>query len=191
MPEEFRDSVSDSGGDPLNDAVDLGSSAAVAPEPDRRTTRTRKDGQPWGKRTAGGKPTGAGKEKVKGSVDLSSLTGMFVGLHVVASQSLQVPELAMDMAEGQQFMSSAQNVLRHYSVETTQKTLDWIAFAGTCCMIYGTRFGAYMVRKAGERNAERPTATVYPMPPRREAPQPQASQQAQHFPVEMDFEGDA
>ena len=86
---------------------------------------------------------------------------MFVGLHVMAAQQFQVPELAMEMSEGEQFMKSAQNVMRHYSVETTQKTLDWIALGGTVCMIYGTRFGAYMLRKKNERE---PQPVVYRTP---------------------------
>lgn len=115
---------------------------------------------------------------------------MFVGLHVMAASSLNVPELAMDMDEGTQFMKSAQNVLRHYSVETTQKTLDWIAFGGTCCMIYGTRFGAYMIRKRGEQEAARPAATVYQMPQRQPTSQNPPQPQQVDIPVEMDFESD-
>lgn len=62
-------------------------------------------------------------------------------------------------------MKAASNVMRHYSVESTQKTLDWLAFGGTCCMIYGTRFGAYMLRKREEHQiSSRPAATVYQMP---------------------------
>lgn len=117
---------------------------------------------------------------------------MFVGLHVVLSNSLAVPELTMDMAEGEQFMKSAQNVLRHYSVETTQKSLDWIAFGGTCCMIYGTRFGAYMLRKRSEA-PQRPAATIYQMP-QRQGPQVQPAQQQRPqepiFSAEPEFEGE-
>jgi hypothetical protein len=112
---------------------------------------------------------------------------MFVGLHVVAAQSLKVPELALDMSEGEQFMKSAQNVMRHYSVETTQKTLDWIAFGGTICMIYGTRFGAYMIRKRGEGEEKRPAATVYQMPPRQNETSNSQPSQGEHIMPEMEF----
>lgn len=75
---------------------------------------------------------------------------MFVGAHVALSGALNVPELAMDMEEGDRFFKAAQNVMRHYSVDTTQKTVDWIAFAGVVATIYGSRFGAFMVRKRME-----------------------------------------
>lgn len=167
MPEEFRDGAGSGAGD----AIDIGQlgAEASAPEPGRKPRRLKKDGTPWITRKGGAAGAGAKPaEKVKGTVDLSSLTGMFVGLHVVASTQFNVPELSMDMAEGDQFMKSAQNVLRHYSVETTQKTLDWIAFGGTVMMIYGTRWGAYMIRKKTEAA---PRTATYSMPA---APAPNA-----------------
>lgn len=103
------------------------------------------------------------------------------------------------MKEGEDFMSAAQNVMRHYSVESSQKTIDWLAFGGTCCMIYGTRFGTYMLRKREEAlNRQRPTGTVYSMPravaqPMREPPPPPPPPQAMeggHIVPEMEFEGE-
>lgn len=78
----------------------------------------------------------------------------------------------MEQEEGEQFMRAAQNVLRHYSVETTQKTLDWIAFGGVTLSLYGQRFGAYMIRK---RNGTPQTAFAEQVAPVEEAPisQPQ------------------
>lgn len=78
---------------------------------------------------------------------------MFVGVHLMLAQRTNTPELAIGMDEGEAFMRAAQNVLRHYSVETTQKTLDWIAFAGVAGTMYGTRAVAISNRRAAERAA--------------------------------------
>jgi hypothetical protein len=95
-------------------------------------------------------------------------------------------------------MKSAQNVMRHYSVESSQKTIDWLAFGGTVCMIYGTRFGAYMLRKRTEKQdrVPRPAATVYQMPARTANPPPNAQQQQpqpeppSHVQVEFEHDGE-
>jgi hypothetical protein len=61
------------------------------------------------------------------------------------------PEFALSMEEGADFLSKAQNVARHYSAETTQKTLDWLTFIGAGAVMYGSRAVAVANRKAGER----------------------------------------
>lgn len=67
---------------------------------------------------------------------------MFVGLHAALAIRTGVEELAITPDEGEQFMTRAQAVMRHYSVETTQKTMDWIAFMGCAGMIYAPRAAA-------------------------------------------------
>ena len=109
---------------------------------------------------------------------------MFVGVHVILAGAVDVPELVIDEGEGKQFMVSAQNVMRHYSVESSQKTIDWLAFGGTCAMIYGTRWGAYMMRKRAEKT-ERPTAKVYTM-----APRPASAPQETQFQPMPEFHSD-
>lgn len=202
MPQEYRDAGADFGEDISASAIDIGDIGrggnGGAPEPERGP-RLRKDGKPWAYRTGprGGKSAGTGKEKTRNPLDLSSLTGLFVGIHVIAAGATNVPELAIDMDEGKQFMLSAQNVMRHYSVESSQKTIDWLAFGGTCCMIYGTRFGAYMLRRREEqKEAIKPNATIYQMPTvPRQPPQQQQSRDQQpppesHVVPEMEFEGE-
>lgn len=71
---------------------------------------------------------------------------MFVGVHAALAIRTNTPELMISDQEGKAFMSAAQNVLRHYSVETTQKTLDWIAFVGVTCSMYAPRALAIYVR---------------------------------------------
>jgi hypothetical protein len=107
---------------------------------------------------------------------------MFVGLHVVMAERTNVPELDMGMDEGERFFTAAQNVLRHYSVETTQKTIDWLAFVGVTATMYGGRFASYVTRKKEER-----VARVYPLhrqpaPQAAQAPQPQQSGGSDYIP---------
>lgn len=72
---------------------------------------------------------------------------MFVGLHVLLAERMDAPELAITEQEGKDFMTSVQNVMRHYSVETTQKTLDWVALMGTASGIYVPRIAAVSMRR--------------------------------------------
>lgn len=76
---------------------------------------------------------------------------MFAGTHALLAMRLDCPELMISEIEAKQFMHSAQNVLRHYSVTTTQKTLDWTAFVGCALGIYGTRAFAVSQRLKSER----------------------------------------
>lgn len=78
---------------------------------------------------------------------------MFVGLHVLLAHNTNTPELMITDDEGKQFMASAQNVMRHYSVQSTQKTLDWIAFAGVTIAMYAPRVVAIRIRKNHEKPA--------------------------------------
>lgn len=97
---------------------------------------------------------------------------MFVGIHTMLAMQLNTPELVVDETEADQFLKAAQNVARHYSVETTQKALDWIVFCGACASVYGTRAVAISVRRRAEgggrrrqRPANAPTAQVYDFHP--------------------------
>lgn len=89
---------------------------------------------------------------------------MFVGAHILLAAKTNTPELVISEDEGAAFMKAAQNVLRHYSVETTQKTLDWIALLGVAGGIYGTRVGAIMMRNNQEKKERRATGNVTPFP---------------------------
>lgn len=111
------------------------------------------------------------------------------------SERVGVPEIAMEMSEGEQLAQAAQNVLRHYPVETTQKALDWgVAFC-TVGMIYGNRFGAYMLRRAAEKRsgiiipASPPAASqdLHPQP----GAKPNGSGHASPQPASQRFAGDA
>lgn len=84
---------------------------------------------------------------------------MFIGLHVLLAERTSTPELVIAPDEAKQFMGAAQNVMRHYSVETTQKTLDWIAFMGVTAGMYMPRMVAVSVRRKAGAPAPRPRPT--------------------------------
>lgn len=86
---------------------------------------------------------------------------MFVGLHVLIATQTGTPEFMLGPDEGKQFMQAAQNVMRHYSVQTTQKALDWIAFAGVTSGMYVPRIAAVAMRKKQNRQ---PVAQRRPSP---------------------------
>lgn len=82
---------------------------------------------------------------------------MFVGVHMMMAARLNTPELAISADEGVAFMAAAQNVLRHYSVEATQKTLDWVAFGGIAGGMYLTR-GVAISNRLSQEKSERQAA---------------------------------
>lgn len=89
---------------------------------------------------------------------------MFVGLHALLADRTETPELAITEEEGKAFMDAAQNVMRHYSVETTQKVLDWTAFAGVAAGMYMPRVAAIGMRKRASKQS-RPQAKPAPAKP--------------------------
>lgn len=70
---------------------------------------------------------------------------MLAGTMALLAMRTEMPELAITQDEERQFLMRAQNVLRHYSVTTTQKTLDWTAFIGCTLGMAGTR--AFAIRQ--------------------------------------------
>lgn len=148
MPNEYRDApIGESDID--SGIIDPASSTAAAPAAGTAGTgRRKKDGTPWRTRGSAG---GAAKTQEKVRLDLSSLTGMFVGMHVMLAHATGRAEWAINDEEGKLFMDRAQAVMRHYSVQSTQKTLDWIAFGGTAMAIYGPRVVAVMNNRKHER----------------------------------------
>jgi hypothetical protein len=78
---------------------------------------------------------------------------MFVGLHVGLASFTKIEELAITQEEGETFMTAAQNVARHYSIETTQKTMDWIALCGCLTAMYGPRAIVVSIKMRNKRNA--------------------------------------
>ena len=158
MPETFRDDPNDSAVDPGTLGPDANSPRRPRPQ---RTTQTLRR-----QRTTTRGATGPRKAQDQVQVDLSSITGLFVGLHLVLAQTTGTPEIAITDEEGEQFMSAAQKVMRHYNVQTTQKTFDWVALMGVSETIYGTRLYAIMQKEPVKPQApSRGPATVTPIRP--------------------------
>lgn len=156
MPTEYRDDAGAAVGDGGAAVVNPGEIApgAAPPAGAEPGAGKRKRGRPPGSGNAGSAASGASKGKV--ALDLSSITGLFVGAHILLAEKTGIPELSMGMDEGQQFMKAAQNVMRHYSVQTTQKAMDWIAFAGVSAMIYVPRVVALSNNRRAPRQVQRP-----------------------------------
>lgn len=79
---------------------------------------------------------------------------MFVGLHAVLAMQTKTPELMINDQEGKDFTKAAQKVMTHYSVQTTQKTLDWLAFLGVSVGMYAPRIVAINARRKAEAGAK-------------------------------------
>ena len=123
----------------------------LSPEPAARKRRKHRRTRPLGESKP--KPAaGTAKAKAEVPLDLNGLAGMFAGLHVMLAAK-GAPELVITEDESKEFMKRAQAVLRHYSVKTTQKTLDWLMFLGCAGGIYGPRLMALQLRQGQERGA--------------------------------------
>ena len=155
MPQEYRDNEQPPGSDGDIDIGTLapGTAPAAGPEPGRTKRKyTRRNGSTPG-------PAPGKNQKV--ALDLSSIAGLFVGLHVVIANASKTPEIALSMDEGKHIMGSAQNVLRHYGVQGTQKTTDWIAFVGAISIVYVPRMIAIAANKKA-RDAIGPAPHLQP-----------------------------
>jgi len=163
--------------------------AAIEPvEPPKR-----KRGRPPGGGSSSAS-AGTARKTQKVALDLSSITGMFVGMHCLLAERTNTPELMMGLPEGEAFMGSVQNVMRHYSVQSTQKTMDWIALFGTASSMYVPRIVGYNMRKRIERSGQTRPAPTRPVQPGGQPAQPQPAQapapQAE-VAIQPDFVGDA
>jgi hypothetical protein len=178
MATEFRDPPSTDGNDAGGNTIDpSGLVGETAPEPAARVRKPRSDaGKPRGSRTAQKAKTSTS------SLDLSGLAGILVGLTETIAAWRDVPEIGLDESEAKNLMVATQNVLRHYSVETTQKGADFIALFGVISMTVGTRIGAYNIRVRAEK-AERMQQPRQTFRPTVVQPQTQAPQSAPQAPM--------
>ncbi len=77
--------------------------------------------------------------------------GVLVGIHLGIAHATNSPEMTLADEEATGFLIAAQNVMRHYSIEATQRSLDWVAFFGCVAGIYGPRAVAIKVRRMEEK----------------------------------------
>lgn len=78
----------------------------------------------------------------------------------------KAPGLILEENEARQLAQATADVSRHYNVQATQKTLDWINFVTAATLIYGTRIMAASKRKkaAAETAAPASDGVVYQFP---------------------------
>jgi hypothetical protein len=134
--------------------------------------RRRSDaGQPRGPR--GPNSRTAGKKIEGNSLDLSAASGLLVGIFAMLSMQTQAPEWEIAKPEIDDFLLHVKNYSRHFSVKTTQKSLDLALLTFSGVTVFGTRGIATVNRLRREREGEkRPSATVSPL---RAVPQPVAN----------------
>jgi hypothetical protein len=87
---------------------------------------------------------------------LSSLQGVFIGLHTGIAMMTDTPEWQVTQDETTQFFTAAEKLARHYDIPATQKMLDTIAFIGMAGSIYVPRL-AFSAQKRQAARAARTT----------------------------------
>jgi hypothetical protein len=139
------------GGEPIVDPVEAGAGAGTPTEPAPRAKR--------GRPPSGGSGSGAGTasaKKASPSLDLSGLAGVWAVMHVQMARLADCPELAMTEADAKTLFGAAQNVLRHYSIQSTQKTIDWLTFGSVAVFMYTPRFVALSKRRRNKPPPRQP-----------------------------------
>lgn len=130
--------------------------------------RRRSDaGTPRGPRdgtAASPRGTARAKKEVS-SLDLTSLTGMFVGIHAMLASLSGHDELAITEDEGTAFMRAAANCMRHYNVKSSQKVVDHTAFVGCVVAMYGPRMFILREKIKDRRSAPQARGTGSNTPP--------------------------
>ena len=82
---------------------------------------------------------------------------MIVGISAMLALQTGFEQIEAGEDEVRGWLKAAQRVARHYSVKTTQKALDWIAFSGISAQVWGTRAVAVVVEmNHRERPPRRP-----------------------------------
>lgn len=121
------------GGDLVIDpaALDAGTDIGSA------TSGTNLDGTPRKRR--GRKPGSGNASKKAAALDISGVEKILFSAHMMLAHATGMDELSIDQSEANQLASAVSNVARHYAVEASQVTLDWVNLVMALGMIYGTR----------------------------------------------------
>jgi hypothetical protein len=144
------------GGDDL--IIDPASIDASGAEPAEPPFRRRKQQSDAGQSRGAGGGSGAKGTRAKTgkvSVDLTGLAGMLAGCMTMASLNFNAPEWQVGEVEAKEYLVHVQNVMRHYSADSTQKSIDVAMLIFASSMFLGTRSAATMVRLREEREGKR------------------------------------
>ena len=108
----------------------------------------------------------AGKTDALG-VDIDGLEKLLISTHLGIATLTKIDEFEIAQAEAKLMASAVARVSRHYPSlqRINASAMDHINLATVMAGIYGTRFMAYKIRMAAERDArKRPAAQVHPFP---------------------------
>lgn len=75
---------------------------------------------------------------------------------------MNVKEIELSEEEAGKLSQASKEVLKHYPLGVSEKTLAWVNLAIVGGSIYGTRFMAYNIRKSAERKARIVNLTAAP-----------------------------
>lgn len=116
---------------------------------------------------------------------------MFVGLHAAIAMATHNPEIQIGEDQGAAFMGAAQNVMRHYGVTSTQKSIDWLVLWGAGLGMYVPMISAIRFRQAEEKRAAASAGIMHfpTVEARRRGPRPVETPPGQ--PGGPDFRGGA
>lgn len=112
-----------------------------------------------GPRKRGRRPKSTAPGSVSGgyaetTLDISGIEKILLSSHLIMATMMKAPNLALDQKEARALAEATVNVTRHYNVQATQKTIDWVNFATTAFMIYGTRAIAYGAERKKQKAAD-------------------------------------
>lgn len=99
-------------------------------------------------------PGAAGREKEAPlRKNLADLTSVILVAHATLAALVNIREFELSEDEAGKLSEASKEVLKHYPLGVSEKTLAWVNLAIVGGGIYGTRFMAYNIRKAAERRA--------------------------------------
>lgn len=78
---------------------------------------------------------------------------MFVVVHATLAALVNVRELELSEDEARKLSDASKEVLKHYPLGVSDKTIAWVNLAVIAGGVYGTRIMAYNVRRGAERRA--------------------------------------
>lgn len=130
----------------------------ISPDDARTGSAGHTDSEPKRKR---GRPKGSGsgsstKTGSKDSLHIVGTAPILLSIHAMLAGMLKTPELELDPSEAKLLGDAAENVMKHYDVTASAKTIAWVNLAMICGQVYGPRIFAMQMRK-------RPVASVHPL----------------------------
>lgn len=143
--------------------------------------RPRKDGGAGSSGSAsgdGGRKESPRASGPKASLDVDLFAQQLVGMHMIAAKLLNAPELMIGPDEAKNLAKAIQNIMKHYSINVSPKTIAMMQFMGVAAAIYAPRAIMIANRKGHEaqhkkqQNANAGFSPASPMPGAFDQPPP-------------------